>query len=486
MNMPNFFRTTAIASLAVGALMFFGSNAVAQNQNVAAIGKQIFTHVWKPGDSKSPRGDGLGPLFNGRSCFECHHQGGIGGGGDLKQNVDLVSTNSTTPKARQQLISVHPGFVGTNGQVRNSIVLHRFSLDQAYSQFRSKMLVFDGAVAHTAKDVKDLERAIAVQPIQPVKFNSRVGAIRSQRNPTAIFGAGLIDQITDNQLAGESIQVQSGLVSGRVSVLSMVPQKFGRFGWRAQTSTLREFVIGACATELGLESSSQSQSADPRNPHYRAPGVDITDREIDALVQFVVDLPRPVQVLPTDPVSLERVERGHEVFTEVGCTDCHVRTRVGIEGIYSDLLLHDMGKGLADPVGAPSTRRLRFGPGTVERGVVLSKTVANLELLNGLSRPAGSMVGISYYEGGTTGQNGAGRGGQRVTTSNRLQEWRTPPLWGVEASSPYMHDGRAKTLIEAIVVHGGEAQDSVHEFMSLPQQDQLKLIEFLKTLKAPK
>ena len=59
------------------------------------------------------------------------------------------------PKARQQLISVHPGFIDENGQVQNSIILHRFSLDQAYSQIRAKMLVFDGAVAHTANDLKD-------------------------------------------------------------------------------------------------------------------------------------------------------------------------------------------------------------------------------------------------------------------------------------------------------------------------------------------
>ena len=65
------------------------------------------------------------------------------------------------------------------------------------------------------------------------------------------------------------------------------------------------------------------------------------------------------------------------------------------------------------------------------------------------------------------------------------REWRTPPLWGVASSAPYLHDGRAATLIEAVMLHGGEAQDSVDGFLSLNHQDQAKLIEFMRALKAP-
>ena len=249
--------------------------------------------------------------------------------------------------------------------------------------------------------------------------------------------------------------------------------KFGRFGWRAQTRSLAEFVVSACTAEIGLETSIQSQTADPRNPDYVAPGVDMSDAQVRAFVSFVRELPRPEQILPKNTTRLARVEHGSKVFSEVGCTDCHRQNLAKIGGIYSDLLLHDVGHSLRDPQPAfppresrRTTREFReevFGSSFPSRRARKKPSQSS-----GYSEP---FVPIETPREATTGREHS--------------EWRTPPLWGVADSAPYMHDGRAETLVEAIMIHGGEASDSVRAFASLKTQDQLKMIEFLNTLRAP-
>ena len=103
-------------------------------------GKQIFTHNWSPMDPNSPHGDGLGPVFNARSCAECHHQGGVGGGGDLKFNFDLVFSNPSNRAEQRYLSKIHPGFREGNGEFKSSTVLHRFGLDQAYTNARTELI----------------------------------------------------------------------------------------------------------------------------------------------------------------------------------------------------------------------------------------------------------------------------------------------------------------------------------------------------------
>src|SRR5262249_647763 len=158
-----------------------------------------------------------------------------------------------------------------------------------------------------------------------------------------------------------------------------------------------------------------------------------------ALAAYCASLPAPVRIEPASPKDAEHVNRGERLFASCGCTACHVPDVGKVEGIYSDLLLHDMGEVLSDPI-----------PANPEKGTALTVT----EVVGG---------GSSAYGGG---------GGRVVESLSPAalalrREWRTPPLWGLRDSAPYLHDGRARTLSDAITAHGGEAESSAQKFRGL-------------------
>ncbi len=207
--------------------------------------------------------------------------------------------------------------------------------------------------------------------------------------------------------------------------------RIGRFGWKAQLPSLHEFVRGACANELGLEVPGHSQAASPLTPSDRAKGLDLTEADCDALVSYVRALPAPVVVDPAGPFGTEDMRAGRRLFTELECTLCHMPTLGDVRGIYSDLLLHDMGQSLSD---------------------------------------SGSTYGID---------------GPDTPESPRPREWRTPPLWGYRDSGPYMHDGRAQSLDEAVALHEGQGTASTQRFFSLSGRERAQVESFLKSLIAP-
>ena len=205
----------------------------------------------------------------------------------------------------------------------------------------------------------------------------------------------------------------------------MTNGRIGRFGWKAQTTNLRDFVLGACASELGLEIPEHRQASSPLAPEVRAKALDLTRDECDALVAYVRALPAPVT--HEEPLRL-LVEAGRKSFKSIGCTNCHRPSLGNIKGIYSDLLMHDMGMELVSVTVTPY-----YGPTEV-------KDVPRL--------PPGSLAD------GT--------------------EWRTPPLWGYRDSGPYLHDGRARNLYEAVRAHGGQASESAERFAALPRSNKRK------------
>ena len=117
---------------------------------------------------------------------------------------------------------------------------------------------------------------------------------RSQRNPTALFGAGLIDSIPESDIeAGRQGQVP-GIpeIAGRVSRLK--DKRIGRFGWKSQTASLSDFVLTACAVELGLEVPAHHQAGSPQHPDAKPAGLDLNAAECESLVAYVTELPRPI------------------------------------------------------------------------------------------------------------------------------------------------------------------------------------------------
>lgn len=228
---------------------------------------------------------------------------------------------------------------------------------------------------------------------------------------------------------GKEFQGNFDATMGKVRVLP--DGRVGKFGWKAQFATIEEFVATACAVEVGLSNSYRQQDQPGEFQADKNAEYDMTSHQLDSLTTFCLTLERPILKPPADAASLQSVLRGQQVFSEIGCAECHTPDLGGVKGLYSDLCLHS----IADPDHNGYVR---------EPEVPLPSNV-----------PA-------------------------------MTEWKTPPLWGVADSAPYMHDGSSLTLEAAIKAHGGEAKHTREKFQEgIDKKDREALIAFLKALRAP-
>jgi CxxC motif-containing protein (DUF1111 family) len=478
-------------------------------------GEEIFLREWLVNDPRSHGGDGLGPVFNDSSCVACHNQGGAGGSGPASKNVEIVTAVSRglgvnsfrgnrsateefvrsmlglgqdrqqplNPVAvlqmqrqqREQLAEIHPGF-----RTAGSVVLHRFGTEPEYAAWRQKLaggqshqvvrhmaIAMPSASDHVGpvdSDVHKLHRAmqelqqvrneLAGQQFTKTSFVDGAQITLTERNATALFGAGQIDTIPDEviEAAAEVKHEGFGDISGRVSRLK--DGSIGRFGWKAQKKSLHDFTMTACAVELGLNVPDHAQAGTPLNPEYTTVGYDLNQQETTALVDFLSKLPAPQQREPANNKEAEYLQAGQELFASVGCATCHTPDLGEVKGLYSDLLVHDMGADLVD---------------TGEYGSFTPVPDSAEEVVEELA----------------TTDPGEQQSELRVVGATR-QEWRTPPLWGCRDSAPYLHDGRAKTLEQAIAFHGGEAIVPAQKYFMLSPSERQQLLAFLKSLEAPR
>jgi CxxC motif-containing protein (DUF1111 family) len=421
------------------------------------VGLRLFEHEWVPYDALSIAGDGLGPMYNAASCVACHRQGGIGGGGPGENNVELLSAaapgqNPSDSKVREALAhaaEVHDGF----RQGGASTLFHLFSTDRSYDEWRLSLLGarLPADVDATRKEIamRRLAQKLSREAVATLPSKQGIMLKLSRRNTPALFGAGLIASVSEEVLLDLAKQQPKRFpdVSGRVGRTGN--GDVGRFGWRGHVGTLREFVLTACAMELGLQNPDHRQAANPLVPHARQAGDDLSEEQCDALVAFVASLAPPRQLPAANPAQASRIQSGERLFESIGCAGCHVRKVGLVDGLFSDLLLHDMGPALEDPMPAnPERRVIQAGnPGFAYGG-------GSFEIF------------------------------EEVPTAIR-REWRTPPLWGVRDSAPYLHDGRAATLEDAIAAHGGEAESSARRFQSLDNLGRASIVMFLQSLAAP-
>ena len=378
---------------------------------------------------------------------------------------------------RKLLAKLHPGFA-----FANSVVLHKGGTFSGYENWRSQVagLPF-GVQQRLGVEVQmfvPLVEAVEEAPITGVRpgngatvmaqlrqqvqlarqrgmnASSRQGNFvitRSQRNTTALFGAGLIDSIPTNVLEElEAAQAKGRIVSGRVARLK--DGSAGRFGWKAQKARLDSFVMTACAVEVGLNVPDHPQAGHPQNADYMPAGLDLNQAQCDALIEYIAELPAPQQRAFGDEIDEGYIKGGHALFARVGCADCHVENVGEVAGIFSDLLLHDMGGELGD-TGSYDV----FIPNSTPEGDVIEP------------------VGLPGHQN---------REARQVTGATR-QEWRTPALWGVRDSAPYLHDGRAENLEQAIAMHGGESAGSAQKFFALSDAERFQVVSFMKSLIAP-
>lgn len=340
--------------------------------------------------------DGLGPVFNGRSCGECHSTPALGGAGD-----DLTRTRVTR-----------------FGRVTNGVFDELANLGGSLIQRRS---------------IKEIDPAC---PIVGERVPAEANAV-SFRITTPVFGAGLIEAIPVAQILSREDPDDRNRdgISGRanrVQNFETGAEEIGRFGWKGSVSTLHFFSGAALNGELGVTNPSFPNENLPQGRPIpaqwdRTPDAEDAGQSVEALTDFM----KYLAPQPTRPATAAS-RRGETLFTTIGCAACHTpsMTTAGSDPalagktvrLFSDLLLHDMGAALGDGV-----------------------------------------AGISA--GQATGR-----------------EWRTAPLWGVAARPFWMHDGRARSLDEAIRIHGGEGEASAVRYRALNRADHDAVLEFLRTL----
>ena len=361
-----------------------------------SAGERFFNARWQPAPGPDPDLDGLGPVFAATSCASCH-----------------PADERPDPTAHgDQILSVQ--LAGPDGRPDPSYGNHLQPL--AINE-----LPGEGRPVASSRPIPDSAPPDQLETINLTIENLAHGPLDADtelllRLAPPLHGVGqlqLIPRQTLEQLADPDDADDDG-ISGRVGP--------GRFGWKAQQPTLADQVIDALDRDLGItspdrptESCTEAQTDCRRQPSGGSP--EITHESIQRLTAYVAEISPPQDT--SDPGG------GATVFDDIGCSSCHVANPAADEADveltarpYTDLLLHDLGPGLADPTGP------------------------------------------------------------------NAQEWRTAPLWGLNLAGPnaaYLHDGRARTLDEAIRWHDGEAAASVREYEALGGADREELMAFLRT-----
>jgi CxxC motif-containing protein (DUF1111 family) len=354
--------------------------------------------------------DGLGPAFNVTSCGACHERPAGGGSAALYRNFFLAGR-----------LKEDGSFVPSESQGNAGGVLRVFNYDPA----------------------------LPARPAVPATTT-----IFAQRNAIPMFGAGLLAEITDEEVLSRADpdDADGDGISGRPNH----DRGFvGRFGRKSQTVSIEGFIRGPLFNHLGIttvpltneqraqlpvnsaarqkiiDAESRIDRENPKlGPHEQVAADDgpnfdndgVADPEMSGQDLFdVVSFSMMLAAPEFDPPSLQTLH-GRQLFGGAGCTKCHVPRLEGPRGpvpAFSDLLLHDMGPGLAD-------------------GVIMKEATGS--------------------------------------------EFRTQPLWGLAATAPYLHDGRAATVAEAILAHGGEAAAARDSFASFSAEDQNDVVAFLLSL----
>jgi CxxC motif-containing protein (DUF1111 family) len=293
----------------------------------------------------------------------------------------------------------------------------------------------------------DVLQTRSIAPLQPFcnvapEVVPPQATIVARRNPLQVFGTGLIDAIPDAAILAGAVDRGDG-VRGRPN---LDPNgRPGRFGWKAQGNTLLAFSAVAANGTMGMTTPQQPNEPRPQGQDI-PPGCTNADvgatSPNDATGAFIVNTTAWQALLaPPTPLPLDHeTARGKRLFLDIGCAKCHTPelrtgnysvqlvngTTVPVEALsnktaalYSDLLLHDMGPGLDEKI---------------------------------------------------------------VMRQAQGSEFRTAPLWGLRVRRRLLHDGRATTVHEAIVAHGGQAQIIRNRYLALRDWDQLALRRFLRSL----
>jgi CxxC motif-containing protein (DUF1111 family) len=399
----------------------------------------------------------LHPGFSQSRSVVLHRFGTSEGYDEWRQRAKFgqVNTPNETQQSADELLLLDAVLESASFNQGSVTVPHGFPADRShfFTSPSNTALSFNSLLdrMHTLANTAHTR---AQSQVSRANIGQHVSLQSSQRNATALFGAGLIDSISDETLllASKKRYKNYPHVSGRLSRLEN--GRVGKFGWKSQIASLRDFTLTACAVELGLNVPGHAQAGIPQRPDYKTNGLDLTQAECNALISYLAKLPAPVETKSASKENGEFIASGHKLFDRVGCAACHTPELGEVTGIYSDLLLHDMGPQLGD-IGSSYGVFRPQAPGSPDA-------------------PLPELVDAAAN----------GKSKKKKNFGATQLEWRTPPLWGVRDSAPYMHDGRADTLEEAIAAHGGEGLKSAQMYFALLPNERMQVLAMLRSLVA--
>jgi len=425
---------TTMFDASSNAFSFAAPNLTQTQRNAFASGHSFFNTNWVTAPSSTTLVDGVGPFFNSRSCSGCHSLDGRGMPPTYPgEELDGLLFRLSIPGA-----DAHGGPLGDpeyGNQLSNNAIL-------GVTREGTVRIDYITTIGFYA-DGNNYELRTPVYTFEDPGYGDLSTVMYSPRLAQQLPGLGLLEAITEADLIklADPYDANGDSISGRPNYVwnfQTNATQIGRFGWKANQPTLFQQTAGAALGDMGLTTSlfpnenltGQQIALYSNLPNGGTP--EMSDNILNQMVLYCQTLAVPARRNWTDP----QVLRGKELFTQAKCASCHVPYfETGTHDVaalsnqqirpYTDLLLHDMGAGLAD------------------------------------NRP-------DYLATGS--------------------EWRTPPLWGigliqvVNKQRFLMHDGRARTLEEAIIWHGGEGNFSKKAFINMNKTDRDALIAFLESL----
>lgn len=415
------------------------ANITPEHESMFFSGNAFFNQPWVQAPASTKNRDGLGPLFNARSCAACHFKDGRGRPPASEDESFLgILLRLSVPGE-----NAHGGPLGEpvyGGQ------LQPFAIPGVPAEGRPSVRY--NKIAGQYGDGTAYELMEPVYTISDLGYGPmREDVMVSARVAPAVTGLGLLEAIDISRLQAleDPDDADGDGISGRinwvwdVTTQTMAP---GRFGWKADEPTVRQQSAGAFLGDMGITTGlfpnqecteMQVECREAKDGGNAAGLPEVEDHMMDRVEVYMQLLAVPVR----DRFRDEETLRGKRLFGEIGCATCHVashRTSPTAKFVelqdqqiwpYTDLLLHDMGEGLSD------------------------------------GRPVFGASG---------------------------SEWRTPPLWGlrfykvVNGHEQLLHDGRARGVAEAILWHGGEGESAKEKFRLMSVEDREALVRFVESL----
>lgn len=398
-------------------------NDVAEHEFGDAAFEQTFV------SAPAPVNSGLGPIFNNVSCISCHHNDGKGTPTAGEVNSSLLF------RIAIEGINEHGGPVpapGYGGQLQDVAIFGKVAECKISISYTDVVTIYpDGEKVTLRKPQYTMQNVYAGYP---------GGYALSPRLAPPVFGLGLLEAIPEATILSfaDELDADNDGISGKANYVYNADTKkkeIGRFGLKANTATILAQVAGAYHQDMGITSRIFPQESSYGQSQLDGLNDDpeLEDSVLDRVAFYIKSLAVPARRNVTDV----DIKNGKTLFTAMNCSGCHktvVQTGVDVTLApvsnqriqpYTDLLLHDMGDGLADNY-------------------------------------------IDFLANG--------------------REWRTAPLWGIglfektNGTPYYLHDGRARTIEEAILWHSGEAKKSKNAFMQLSKVERNTVIKFLKSL----